>query len=330
MDVFTKKRLVIASVVYWLLLAYIVIALVWWFIALEKQNHRMADYKISELKMDDPAFQTKYQVITDERHIKDVQYIGEGAIFLVVILIASIFVYHAVRRQIRLQSQQENFMMAITHELKTPIAIAKLNLETLLKYSLSEEKKQKMLQATLQETNRLNTLASNILVSSQLEGGRYRISKEDLDLSDLVKTAFNDFRNRFPDRQWQSEIEPEIDINGDSLLLQILVNNLLENATKYSPKEGIITCKLTQKNKTILFQVTDEGAGIPDDEKKRIFEKFYRIGNETTRTTKGTGLGLYLCKKIVEDHSGHIKVADNLTRGSNFMVSFTVKHVHEQ
>ena len=330
MDVFTKKRLAVASIVYWLLLAYIVVALVWWFIALEKQNHRMADYKISELKMDDPAFQTKYQVITDERHIKDVQYIGEGAIFLVVILIASIFVYHAVRRQIRLQSQQENFMMAITHELKTPIAIAKLNLETLLKYSLSEEKKQKMLQATLQETNRLNTLASNILVSSQLEGGRYRIAKEELDLSDLVKTAVNDFKNRFPDRSWQCEIEPEIDINGDSLLLQILVNNLIENAVKYSPKEDTITCKLTQKNKTILFQVLDEGAGIPDDEKKRIFEKFYRIGNETTRTTKGTGLGLYLCKKIVEDHKGHIKVADNLNRGSNFMVSFTVKHIHEQ
>jgi two-component system, OmpR family, sensor histidine kinase CiaH len=330
MDVFTKKRLAVASIVYWLLLAYIVVALVWWFIALEKQNHRMADYKISELKMDDPAFQTKYQVITDERHIKDVQYIGEGAIFLVVILIASIFVYHAVRRQIRLQSQQENFMMAITHELKTPIAIAKLNLETLLKYSLSEEKKQKMLQATLQETNRLNTLASNILVSSQLEGGRYRIAKEELDLSDLVKTAVNDFKNRFPDRSWQCEIEPEIDINGDSLLLQILVNNLIENAIKYSPKEGSITCKLTQKNKTILFQVLDEGAGIPDDEKKRVFEKFYRIGNETTRTTKGTGLGLYLCKKIVEDHNGHIKVADNLNRGSNFMVSFTVKHIHEQ
>lgn len=330
MDVFTKKRLAVASIVYWLLFAYIVVALVWWFIALEKQNHLMATYKISELKMDDPSFQTKYSEITEARHLKNIQYIGEGSIFLIVILAASIFVYQAVRRQIRLQNQQENFMMAITHELKTPIAIAKLNLETLLKYSLPEEKKLKMLQATLQETNRLNTLASNILVSSQLEGGRYRISKEELDLSDLVKTAFNDFKNRFPDRQWHSEIEPEIDMDGDPLLLQILVNNLIENAIKYSPKEGLITCKLGHKNRTILFQVMDEGAGIPDDEKKRVFEKFYRIGNETTRTTKGTGLGLYLCKKIVEDHHGHIKVADNLTRGSNFMVSFTIKHAHEQ
>jgi two-component system, OmpR family, sensor histidine kinase CiaH len=330
MDVFTKKRLQVASITYWLLLGYIVVALVWWFIALQRQNHQMANYKISELKMDDPSFQTKYLQINDEKRRHDFRNIGEGAIFLIVILIASIFVYQAVRRQIRLQHQQENFMMAITHELKTPIAIAKLNLETLLKYSLSEEKKQKMLQATLQETNRLNTLASNILVSSQLEGGRYRIAKEELDFSDLTKTAINDFKNRFPERPFQCEIEPEIDINGDPLLLQILVNNLIENAIKYSPKEGLITFKLFQKNKTIQFHVMDEGPGIPEDEKKRIFEKFYRIGNETTRTAKGTGLGLYLCKKIVEDHKGNIKVADNLPRGSTFMVSFTVKHAHEQ
>lgn len=330
MDVFTKKKLVVASVVYWFLLLYIITALVFWFIALEKQSHKMAAYKLSELKMDDPGFQNKYRTIIEEKKLKTAQYIGEGSIFLVVILFASIFVYQAVRRQIRLQHQQENFMMAITHELKTPIAIAKLNLETLLKYQLNEEKKQKMMQATLQEINRLNTLASNILVSSQLEGGRYRITKEELDFSELVKTGFTDFKNRFPERRWQCDIEPEIDFNGDPLLLQIMVNNLLENAVKYSPKESLIECRLNQKGKIILLQVIDEGPGIPDDEKKTVFEKFYRIGNETTRTTKGTGLGLYLCKKIVEDHHGHVKVTNNLTRGSNFMVSFTVKHAHEQ
>jgi len=328
MEVFTKKRLVTASIVYWLLLAYVVAILGWWFIALQKQNYQATNYKISELKMDDPGFQEKYNLIIGERRRKTAQYIGEGSSFLVIILIASIFVYQAVRRQIRLQNQQENFMMAITHELKTPIAIAKLNLETLLKYQLDEEKKKKMLLATLQETNRLNNLASNILVSSQLEGNRYRVTTEELDLSELVKSAVNDFKNRFPERQWRCEIEPEIDYNGDALLLQILVNNLIENAIKYSPKDGLITCSLHQKNKTILFQVSDQGTGIPDDEKKRVFEKFYRIGNETTRTAKGTGLGLYLCKKIVEDHHGHIKVTDNLTRGANFMVSFTVKHAH--
>jgi len=315
---------VLASIVYWFLLAYIVVALVFWFMELEKQNRRMATYKISELKKDDPAFQEKYATIYNEKKRKTGQYIGEGITFLVVILIASIFVYRAVRRQFKLQQQQENFMMAITHELKTPIAVAKLNLETLLKYQLDEARKLKMLQATLQETNRLNTLASNILVSSQLEGGKYRLSKEELNFSELVKTSVNDFKNRFPDCHWRIDIEPDIDIPGDPLLLQILVNNLIENAVKYSPREAAIECSLHKKNRTVLLQVIDEGPGIPDNEKKKVFEKFYRIGNESTRTTKGTGLGLYLVKKIAHDHRGHIRVTNNLNRGCNFMVSFTV------
>jgi two-component system sensor histidine kinase CiaH len=324
MAIFTKKRLVLASIVYWFLLVYIIVALVFWFMELEKQNRRMATYKISELKKDDPAFQEKYATIYTEKKRKTGQYIGEGITFLAVILMASIFVYRAVRRQFKLQQQQENFMMAITHELKTPIAVAKLNLETLLKYQLDEARKQKMLQATLQETNRLNTLASNILVSSQLEGGKYHLSKEELNFSELVKTSVNDFKNRFPDRHWRIDIEPEIDIPGDALLLQILVNNLIENAVKYSPREAAIECSLQKKNRMVLLQVIDEGPGIPDNEKKKVFEKFYRIGNESTRTTKGTGLGLYLVKKIVHDHHGHIRVTNNLTRGCNFMVSFTV------
>lgn len=328
MEIFTKKRLVLASIVYWFLLAYIVVALVFWFIELEKQNRRMATYKTGELKKDDPAFQDKYAAIYDEKKRKTTQYIGEGCTFLVVILFASIFVYQAVRRQIRLQQQQENFMMAITHELKTPIAVAKLNLETLLKYHLDEAKQQKLMQATLQETNRLNTLASNILVSSQLEGGRYRISIEELDFSELVRTSVTDFKNRFPDRHWRINIDPEIDIAGDALLLQIMVNNLIENAVKYSPKEGAITCSLQTVHKTVLLQVIDEGTGIPDSEKKKIFEKFYRIGNETIRTTKGTGLGLYLVKKIVKDHHGTIRVTNNLNRGCNFTVSFTTCKLH--
>jgi two-component system sensor histidine kinase CiaH len=323
MEIFTKKRLVQASIVYWFLLVYIIVALIFWFIELEKQNRRMANYKISELKKDDPTFADKFATISDEKRRKTAQYIGEGSTFLVVILFASIFVYQAVRRQFKLQKQQENFMMAITHELKTPIAVAKLNLETLQKHNLDEAKKQKLLQATLQETNRLNTLASNILVSSQLEGGRYRMSREELDLSALVQNSVNDFRNRYPDRHWRIDIDPEIEMKGDALLLQIMVNNLVENAVKYSPKEAAIECSLHRRNKTILLQVIDEGPGIPDNERKKVFEKFYRIGNESTRTTKGTGLGLYLVKKIVQDHHGNIRVTNNLTRGCNFMVSFT-------
>lgn len=322
MKISPKRRLVIASTVYWFLLVYIIAALVLWYITLEQQNVRMTQWRLQELHKDDPAFESRYEAIMSEKKRNSTQYLSEGITFLAVTIIAALFVYQAVRRQVRLQHQQENFMMAVTHELKTPMAITKLNLETLQKHSLEEEKKQKLLSMTLQEINRLDTLANNILVSSQLEAGRYRSPREELNFSDLVANAVEDFKNRFPNRQWTGKIEQEADITGDAALLQILMNNLLENAVKYSPHEGKIDCRLELKDHTIQLQVIDEGPGIPDTEKKKVFDKFYRIGNEATRTTKGTGLGLYLCKKIVEEHRGTIQVTDNSPSGCNFTVSF--------
>jgi K+-sensing histidine kinase KdpD len=323
-----KRKLVIVSIVYWFLLAYMVAALVWWFILLEKQNRIMRDLKTVQVseKIDSTANRASYQEaiskIESEKSRNTTTYVSEGATFLALILICAVFVYRAVRQQIKLQQQQQNFMMAITHELKTPIAVARLNLETLQKHQLDEAKKQKLLQMTLQETTRLNNLASNILVSSQLEGGRYRIAREELNFSDLVKNCIQDFVHRFPERKWQSEIEPEVDMEGDPLLLEILVNNLLENAIKYSPRQGTIECSLRNKGNQILFSVIDQGQGIPDKEKRKIFQKFYRIGSEQTRTTQGTGLGLFLCKKIANDHDGSIEVTDNIPVGCNFTVKF--------
>jgi K+-sensing histidine kinase KdpD len=318
----SKKKLAVATIVYWFLLGYIIAILLFWFFVLERQNTQMTNYRMNELKLDDPAYEKKAAVIEADKRLKTTQYIGEGITFLAMILVGALFVYRAVRRQIILQQQQQNFMMAVTHELKTPIAVAKLNLETMQKHQLDETKRHKLLQMTLQEINRLNNLSSNILVSSQLEGGRYRVGKEELDLSDLVTSSASNFINRFPDRNWITDIDHELDIKGDALLLQILVNNLLENALKYSPKDTPITCRLKKDHHKIVLSVVDEGSGIPEQEKKKIFEKFYRIGNEETRTTKGTGIGLYLCSKIADDHNADIRVTDNQPTGANFSVRF--------
>lgn len=322
METAVKRRFKFIRVVYWFLLLYIIAALTWWFIALENQNRQMMNYKLNELKLDDPGYMAKHEKINEEKKRKTTIFISEGVTFLALTFLGALLVYRAVQRQIRFQQQQQNFMMTVTHELKTPIAIAKLNLETLQKHVLEETKRQKLLHMTVQEVNRLNTLVNNILVSAQLEGGRYRMSNEELDFSELVKSCFTDFKNRFPERQWQSAILPEIDLKGDPLLLQILVNNLLENAVKYSPKEAPIQCKL-HEGKGVILEIIDQGPGIPDEEKQKVFEKFYRIGNENTRTAKGTGLGLYLCHKIAKDHKAGIRVVDNMPTGCNFSVSFT-------
>jgi len=319
---FKKKRLAVATTVYWILLAYIITGLAWWFIALQTTNHQMTEYRLRQLTMDDPHYVARAEAILREQDRKTAGYIGEGSTFLLLILLGAIFVYREVRRQIRLQLQQQNFMMAVTHELKTPIAVTKLNLETLQKHQLDEARQQKMIQSALQETNRLDTLANNILVASQLEVGGYVQAKEQLDLSVLVGHSVHDYRMRFPERRWDEQVEPGISVVGDNMLLQMLVNNLVENAIKYSPREGLITVTLAKKGRHTQLAVKDEGQGIPDEEKKKIFAKFYRAGEETTRRTKGTGLGLYLCRKIAEDHKATLKVTDNSPVGSIFTVIF--------
>ncbi len=322
MSILKRKGLAAANFVYWFLLAYIIVALVWWFISLEHQNEQMTSYKLTELKADDPGYLQKIELLTAEEKRATTKYILEGATFLLVIVFAAIFVYRVVRRQFRLSYQQQNFMMAVTHELKTPIAVAKLNLETLLKHKLEETRKEKLLQMTLLETNRLNTLANNILISSQLDGGGYQLAKEELDLSALAESSVHDFRNRFPERNWQVSVEQDIEMTGDTLLLQILINNLLDNAVKYSPKEAAIHFSLQKNTTGAILHVKDEGAGIPAEERKKIFERFYRIGNETVRKAKGTGLGLYLCKKIAADHNADITVTNNTPMGSIFTLYF--------
>src|SRR5882757_3434332 len=122
---FKKKALAIATIVYWFLLLYIVAETVWWFIALQQQNHQMSYYKIQQLTAGDPAWLQKLADITTEEKRKDAQYTGEGSIFLLLILAVAIFLYRAVRRQLKSSQQQQNFMMAVTHELKTPIAVGK-------------------------------------------------------------------------------------------------------------------------------------------------------------------------------------------------------------
>ena len=316
-----KKNRLLTSL-YWFLLVYILAALVLWFVELQRQSQAMTNYKLQELKHDDAAYLNKVGDIMEEKHRKTIQYVGEGTVFLFVIMVGAIFLYRAAMRHIKLQQQQQNFMMAITHELKTPIAVTKLNLETLQKYKLEDSKQQKIIQSALQETNRLNTMTNNILVSAQLEGDRYQLASDELDFSALVKSAASDFQRRFPESIWNMNIEPEIALQGDVLLLQILVNNLLENAIKYSPRHASISIILNSEEGHISLQIKDEGLGIPLSERKKIFQKFYRIGSEETRTTQGTGLGLYLCKKIADDHDATITVSDNVPTGTNFKVVF--------
>ncbi|HVZ25675.1 MAG TPA: HAMP domain-containing sensor histidine kinase, partial [Sediminibacterium sp.] len=298
-------------------------ALAWWFIALQKQNNEITDAKLEAVAAKQPGDPARIAAIQEAHRRKTAQYIGEGVTFLALILVGAVFVFRATRRQLRLSQQQHNFMMAVTHELKTPIAVTQLNLETLQKRKLDEGKQQKLITNTLAEANRLNTLCNNILLASQLDAGVRGQEKTEINFSDLAAGCVDDCLAHFPQRSIVEEIADGIYLVGDPLQLQMLINNLLENAIKYSPADAAVKLCLSSNHQQIRLAVHDEGEGIPDPEKKRVFEKFYRSGNENTRRSKGTGLGLYLCKRIVKNHGGQITVSDNTPRGTIFTVTFT-------
>ncbi len=319
-SLYKRKRLTVITIVYWFLLFYIITALIFWFLSLLKQNDQMAEYKLLQLKKDDPGYIAKVSEIEAEQKGRVIQYVGEGATFMLLILVGAVFVYRATRKQIKLNEQQQNFMMAITHELKTPIAIAKLNLETIQKRKLEEGQEKKLIAKALSETNRLNDLCTNILLASQIDAGSYVLQKEELNLNELLYESVSYFKSGFSNLQLEELPAEAVYIKGDSLLLQLAINNLIDNAIKYSGKEKMVYVQLRQEKVYAIVEIKDQGEGIPDAEKARVFEKFYRKGNENTRNTKGTGLGLYLTKKIIEDHDGSVRLKDNAPSGCIFAV----------
>jgi signal transduction histidine kinase len=318
-----KLRLVFA--VYWVLLLYIVAALIWWFIELSSQNREMTAWQTNQLNKEQPGYDEQMAKINDQQQRKTAQYIGEGAVFFLLIMAGALFIYRAVKRELKISRQQQHLMMAITHELKTPIAVTRLNLETLQKRKLAEDQQQRLIQNTLQEANRLNDLCSNLLLSSQLEGEGYSYNPEEVDIAALARQATQEYSSRFPQRQYVCKTEESIWVKGDALLLQMAINNLLDNTTKYSPKESLVTIAAYAEQHKAILTVTDQGKGIAPADQEKIFTKFYRAGNAATKAAKGTGLGLYLTRRILHQHHGKVSVNNNQPQGSTFTISLPLQ-----
>jgi signal transduction histidine kinase len=318
------NNLKLVSLIYWVFLTYMIAAFIWWYVSLEKQNNEIAAIKFQSIQISDPSLKAKTRAIQDFQLRKTKQFIGEGLTILVLFLLGAIYVYRSLKKQLRYADQQQNFMMAVTHELKTPIAISHLNIETLLKRELDTTQQLKLLEATLKETKRLDHLSTNILLTAQLDMGQYEANKQLVNVSELLRQNIKSFQERYPSRICNTMIEDAMEIQGEPLLIQLLINNLIDNANKYAPVTEPIYIHLQSNQNTIQLIVKDQGPGIAADDKNKVFEKFYRVGAETTRTTKGSGLGLYLCKRIAEFHNATIQLTTNKPTGSVFTVSFFI------
>lgn len=328
---FTFRKIFRPFNIFYFLMAYVMTFFVWWMIfhfenlneikRLYLKNADLVDKyeKLDEFEKQESSFALGRST---ERYNKSVAMIlGEGGVFFLILLLAGYWIHAGFKREIMLTQQQRNFMLSITHELKSPLASIKLSNETLLSRQLPLERQKKLLSNALKDVDRLNTLVENILLAARIENQSFQLSEEELDFSELVKDTVFKLTEAAPTtRKINIDITPNVIVMGDRHALISIINNLTENALKYTPATAAIHISLQATSNLAQLIVADEGDGIPETEKNRIFQKFYRVGSEDTRKAKGTGLGLFLVKELVELHKGTIKLSNNIPQGSLFIV----------
>ena len=226
-------------------------------------------------------------------------------------------VFYSINSLFKLNKQQNNFLLSVTHEFKTPIAAIRLMLQTILNPKIKEDKKRELIEKSIDNTHRLEDLTENMLTATQIEYGQYTYNYEAFNLSEMMYriVASHEVKGLI-----NTQIEEEVSYTGDKVILRIAISNLINNAFKYSNDQPIDLVLKKLKNE-IQIQVKDQGVGVDSAERKKIFNKFYRSQDEETRTTKGTGLGLFIVKRAVKNHGGNIDVTDNLPQGSCFTMS---------
>jgi two-component system, OmpR family, sensor histidine kinase CiaH len=311
--------------IFTILFGYIILQFLWWEVLLVRQTTQLSNeqQKLTEITSTDPALlKQQLNELQHKKQMRIYMIAGEGTVFLLLLLFGIYKIRQAYERETELMQQQKNFLLSVTHELKTPIAASKLQLQTLLKHQLDPEKQKQLLNSALNETNRLNRLIEDVLLANQAENNNLKIHPENTNVSELVtQTVYNYFSDKISAGAIRLAIEENVFGNVDKLFFPSILINLIENAVKYSFDEPKIDVGLTRQNGQVILRVADYGSGIPAKEKEKIFQKFYRVGNEDTRTTKGTGLGLYIVKKIADAHGAKIDVSDNIPKGSVFKIS---------
>lgn len=247
--------------------------------------------------------------------------VGEGAVFLVLLFLGLWKIRSSVRKEFELSQRQNNFLLSVTHELKTPIASNKLYLQTIQKRNLDEEQRLDLLSKAIIENERLEKLIDNILNAARVESQEIKPIKEYVEINHFLKLLLSQFKKRFPNNRIELVDFPDISVRFDLFMIETVISNLVDNAIKYSNENSIIKLIAKKENHNFVFQVIDEGIGIDEKEQKQIFSKFYRVGNEEIRTQKGSGLGLFIASEFLKLHNGTIIYLKNQPRGSIFQIT---------
>jgi signal transduction histidine kinase len=260
---------------------------------------------------------------SDEAYIRKriLMILGEGAVFFSIVFFAIHQIRKSIIKDLELSRQQKNFLLAITHELKTPIASVKLYLQTLKKHKLDSNKQETLLDSALQENNRLQQIIDNILSVSQMDNSGFKLHPERLNLERAIHTAIEPavVKNA---AIFDLNCATDVHFNLDRNAWHSVLSNLLDNALKYAGDHPRIkiACQKIENELKITFE--DNGQGVPEDKLEAIFQRFGRLEQEETRSSKGVGLGLYIVRELVKAMNGQIHAENVPTGGLKFELLF--------
>ena len=226
-----------------------------------------------------------------------------------------------MRRALKLSRLKTDFVANISHELRTPLTSVRLFAETLKEGRAQGAEVQECLDQLAMEAQRLSTLVEKLLDWSRLESGRKVLRREPTRVEKLLDQVAGVFRAQQLGASYETEVEPELpDISVDRDAMAQVVFNLLHNAVKYTGADKQIRLRARRRDGGVAIEVEDNGIGVREKDRKRIFDRFYRADNLLSRRTEGAGLGLAISKRIVEAHGGRIEVESQEGKGTTFRI----------
>jgi len=235
-----------------------------------------------------------------------------GIVFFALLIAGMVVNTIFLVREVRRSEQHDSFINAVTHELKTPVASIRLHLETLQRRELPETRRQEFYRLMLKDTDRLTETVEQVLRAGRAGDKKAGREKADVDFGQLVRDCTEAIRSRY-------HLQPEVlrflestpngsgmHVRGSHEDLRTAVANILDNAVKYSGDHVDVQVRLeSPDDKRIVLAVQDQGVGIPPEDLKRVFKRFYRITHRSLSQVKGTGLGLFIVKSIAKKHGGN-------------------------
>src|SRR3989339_458410 len=276
---------------------------------------------VKELKSFYSGLEKKVKAATSELHVSNKE-LQEQTIKLM-----------KINLQLKeMDEKKSEFVSVVAHDLRTPLTSILGFAETIMKteLKLTEEQKSKYLIIIQQESRRLGRLISDFLDLSKIEEGRIHLKFKKINISDIINRSIETFNINNKNINFKFESDNNVaEINVDPDRINQVLQNIISNAIKYSPANSTVNIFLKQYYNFIKIGVRDFGTGISDDEKEKVFQKFYRVDNDISRKERGSGLGLTISKAIIELHCGRIWVEDNIPNGCVFLFTIPLRNFDE-